>query len=317
MLHIVNGDATLARLRPAALPGDVLVWRDILVEGPVDAALLDIEGLAARRAPWLARRLGIPADGYVENARAQAQGLADALAHDEIVLWFEQDLFCAANLGHVAAWLRRSRGPGRLSLVFPAEPLGTTESATLAALFAARRPFTGDALAHAAAWWRAYASPDPRALDTVGAGPLAFLDVAGRLHRARFPSVRNGLGAVEAAALAALGDTPRALADVFRSAARDERMRGHGMTDLQLAGHLRALADGPVPLVTVAGEDLHAATVAVTAEGRAVRDGARDRLDAQALDWWLGGVHLDGRTVAWRWDEATAQLAGTRERRLR
>ncbi len=320
MLHIVNGDATVEKLGPAALPGEVLVWRDLLVEGPVDPAL-GVDAFAARRAPWLARRLGIAPDRYAEHARAQADGLAHAPAHDEITLWFEQDLFCVVNLGYLAAWLRRTRVGGRVSLVFPAEPLGTTDSAEFAALFSARRPFTGDAMAHAAAWWDAYASPDPRAFDAMATGPLPFLDVAARLHRTRFPSLRTGLGAVEAAALTVLEDAPRTVADVFRAASRDERMRGHGMGDVQFAGHLHALADGPVPLVTIEGApgdaDVHAQRVASTVAGRAVRDGARDRLDAQPLDWWLGGVHLDGREVAWRWDPGTARLVDTRERRLR
>jgi hypothetical protein len=54
---------------------------------------------------------------------------------------------------------------------------------------------------------------------------------------------------------------PRAFPDVFRTAARDERIRGHGMSDLQLAAHLNALADGPAPLVTITPDD------AVTAHG--------------------------------------------------
>src|SRR6187431_2194245 len=103
MLHIVNGDATLTRLAPAALPGDVLVWRDILVEGPVEPAV-EVDELAVRRAPWLARRLGIDHRDYVASGRTQAEGLALAQAQDEIVLWFEQDLFCVANLCHLAAW---------------------------------------------------------------------------------------------------------------------------------------------------------------------------------------------------------------------
>jgi hypothetical protein len=319
MLHIVNGDATVARLAPAALPGEILVWRDVLVEGPVEDPLA-VDAFAARRAPWLARRLGIAADRYAESARAQADGLAQAAAHGEIMLWFEQDLFCVVNLGYLAAWLHRTRCAGRVSLVFPAEPLGTTDSTTLAALFAARQPFTDDAIAHAAAWWEAFASPDPRAFDAGVRGPLPFLDAAAQLHRARFPSTRTGLGVVETAALAALEDTPRAFAEVFRAATQDERMRGHGMSDLQLAAYLRALADGPTPLVTIDAApdaDLHASLIASTAAGRAVRDGARDRLDAQALDWWLGGVHLEGREVAWRWDVATARLVDTRERRPR
>jgi hypothetical protein len=306
LLHIVNGDATAARLAPAALPGEVLVWRDILVEGPVEPGLA-IDALAAMRAPWLSRRLRIDGKAYAANGRAEADGLARAIEHDEIVLWFEQDLFCVANLCHLAAWLGRGRAPARVSLLFPPEPLGTTATAALSALFTARRPFTAEAVTQAAAWWQAYAGQDPRALEAIGPGPLPFLDTAARLHLARFPSIATGLGAVEAAALHALDDSPRALADVFLASTRDARIRAHGMTDLQLAAHLHALADGPTPLVHVAGD-----AVAITADGRAVRDGAGDRLDAQPLDWWLGGVPLRGRRVAWRWDETRARVVTIR-----
>ena len=303
MLHIVNGDATVARLTPAALPGDVLVWRDVLVEGPVERDR-PVDVLATLRAPWLSRRLGIPADEYVANGRAQAAGLAAAVTHDEIVLWFEQDLFCVANLAHLAAWLRAEAARGRVSLIFPAEPLGTTDAVTLATLFADRRPFTEDAIADAASWWDAYAAPDPGAFDRRPArGAVMFLDAAARLHLSRFPAVENGLGAVEASALAALDGGARPIAEVYREAVLDARMRRHGMSDLQFAAHLRALGDGPTPLVT-----LDDSTVAITPEGRAVRDGTRDRLDAQALDWWLGGARLAGHDSPWRWDARRGTL---------
>jgi len=302
MLHIVNGDATAGHL--TAVPGEVAVWRDILVEGPVDV-WLPAEALGRQRAPWLARRLGIAAGDYLTNAGAQAEALTRAMSHEEVVLWFEQDLFCVANLAYLGAWLAEARPDGRVSLVFPADPLGSTEARRLAALFAERRTFSDAAIAHAAAWWRAYAGPDPRALEMLAAGPgaLPFLDRAARVHLARFPSVRAGLGSVEAAALAALDEVPRAVSEVFHAATHDDRMRGHGMSDLQFAAHLHALADGPSPLVTITERD-----GAITPEGRAVRAGRRDRVDAQALDWWLGGVHLEGHHVRWRWDESRERL---------
>ena len=61
----------------------------------------------------------------------------------------------------------------------------------------------------------------------------------------------------------------RPFSDVFRDASGDERMRGHGMSDSQLAAYLRALTE-PTPLATIADT-----SILITAEGRAVRDGAR------------------------------------------
>ena len=311
MLHIVNGDATVARLTPAALPGDVLVWRDILVEGPVTPDV-DVEALASYRASWLERRLGIDAPEYLASGRAQADGLARALSHDELILWFEQDLFCVVNLCHLAAWLVRARPHARVSLVFPADPLGTTAPEVLAGLFAARAPFTEEAVAQAAAWWRAYAAADPTTGDVGGTDALPFLAAAWRLHLERFPSVESGLGAIEAAALGALDESSRPVAGVFREATRSERMRAHGLGDLQFVAYLRALANGGTPLVRMVGEggDVARMTVSITEAGRAARAGARDRLDAQPLDWWVGGVHLEGRRTPWRWDAARVRLVG-------
>jgi hypothetical protein len=318
MLHVVNGDATAARLAPAALPGDVLVWRDILVEGPVEAET-DIAVLAERRAPWLARRFGIAADRYVESGHAQAAGLARASGHEEIVLWFEQDLFCVANLGHLAAWLERARPAARVSLVFPPDPLGSMTAQALAARFAERPPFIARDVARAASWWRALCAPAPPSrVETAGDGALTFLARAWELHLARFPSTSTGLGVVEAAGMDAVGNGTRAFADVFRAASADGRIRGHGMSDLQLAASLHALADGPSPLVRIRaggraepglGEDrIRAWEISVTEAGQAVRDGRRDRMQAQALDWWLGGVRLEGQRTRFRWNERTERL---------
>ena len=41
MLHVVNGDATLALLKQSAVAGTFLVWRDMLMEGPVEVVLED------------------------------------------------------------------------------------------------------------------------------------------------------------------------------------------------------------------------------------------------------------------------------------
>jgi hypothetical protein len=309
MLHIVNGDATAARL-PSSLPGVVAVWRDILVEGPVDAR--DIDVLAERRAPWLEHRLGIVTSDYLACGREQARALASVHAHDELVLWFEQDVFCVANLAHLAAWLGRTRPSARVSLVFPAAPLGTMDAVALRGLFDARRPFADDARAHGEAWWSAYGAREPAADLVAVRGGLPFLDLAWRLHLTRFPSTITGLGAVESALLQTLDDHARSFTDVFRAVAADERIRHLGMSDLQLAAYAQALADGPVPLVRIDGD--HGLTtgalrsLAITMDGREVRAGRRDRLDLQTVDWWLGGVHLEGRRVPWRWDAVGDRL---------
>ena len=90
MLHLLNGDATSA-VFPSTLPDHRVVWRDIMVEGP---AVDD----GAARAAWLAPRLGRTRKTYAGGWREGRETLARAATDDEVVLWFEQDLFCAVNL---------------------------------------------------------------------------------------------------------------------------------------------------------------------------------------------------------------------------
>lgn len=47
----------------------------------------------------------------------------------------------------------------------------------------------------------------------------------------------------------------------------------------------------------------------LTAAGRRVLDGYEDHVGLNGVDRWIGGVHLTGRAVRWRWDEGTESIA--------
>jgi hypothetical protein len=293
MLHLLNGDATLA-VFPATLPGHRAVWREIMVEGP---ALDD----GAARAAWLARRLGVIPDEYERGWREGLAALARAGADDEVILWFEQDLFCAVNL-----WFVITRLPATTPvwLVFPPlsdmfAGLGSLASSEFAGLFERRRRLDGDARADAEALWRAYAASDPSALARSPAA-LAFADEAVRLHLGRFPSTAQGVDEIEAATLHALVSGPRAFADLFRAVTHAPPHRRHGMGDVQYAAALRDLQ--PLIAIDGAAAPFTGWRVALTSEGLAVLEGRLDGLAPRALDRWLGGVHLRRGAPDWRWD---------------
>ena len=67
-----------------------------------------------------------------------------------------------------------------------------------------------------------------------------------------------------------------------------------------------------VPLLSVdAGVvDRHAA-VLVTDAGRRVLEGAEDHVTLNGIDRWIGGVHLIGREVPWRWDEGVEAVVAS------
>jgi len=51
--------------------------------------------------------------------------------------------------------------------------------------------------------------------------------------------------------------------------------------------------------------------VALTEAGRRVLDGAADHVELNGVDRWIGGVHLLGREVSWRWDDGVEAIVGS------
>jgi hypothetical protein len=299
VLHVLNGDATATVFAEAGVAGERLVWRDILVEGPVTLPL-------SARAAHLAQALEIAADAYVQGVEAQTARLAAARDHDEIVLWFEQDLFCAVTLWSLLAWLVTHSPAARLSLVYPAlddgvKGLGATSPSRLAALFAGRLPVSESARALGARAWSAYAAPDPLACAQLAeqeSSTLPFVSGAMRCHLGRFPSVATGLNEVEATTLAVLRDRPHRFGELFDAVSAHPSVRRHGMGDTQFLACVRGLG----PLLSTAGGDVMESGLSLSHLGSAVAAGEVDWLTVHAIDTWLGGVHLRRGAPLWRWD---------------
>ena len=66
--------------------------------------------------------------------------------------------------------------------------------------------------------------------------------------------------------------------------------------DSSFYAELRALANCATPVLSVEAD-----VAAITDAGRDVLGGARDFVELNGIDRWLGGVHLTPENV-WRWD---------------
>jgi hypothetical protein len=305
MLHVTNGDAAADAIRATGVPGEVLPWRDVLHEGPVPAGL-PLRELSLVRAGFIAS-LGW---GEVDEARRGFEERDAALARsadeDEVVLWFEHDLYDQLQLIQLLAWFAAHPRP-RLMLINPAQYLGPSTPDQLRALFAPRMPVTSAHLSAARAAWEAFRAPDPRAMEAIPAAELASLPhlaSALRRHLQQFPGTRDGLSRSERQALEVLAEGPRTAGELF-VASHHDREDPIWLGDSTFYSHLEALG----PLVAVDdGTEFRHRTVTITDLGREVLAGRADRVAAIGIDRWLGGVHLHGRAVPWRWDEASARV---------
>jgi Domain of unknown function (DUF1835) len=303
MLHITNGDATVPELR-RAVEGEVIVWRDVLHEGPVP----DVPDAELRRvrARFLARE---DADdiGTLAEFESRDRALGE---HGEFTLWFEADLYDQLQLIQILSMLRVP--PERVTLVCVGEHVGIARFGGLGELTAEQlaalpaTPLTAAAFGYAAAAWKALRAPDPcglRAIVTARSAELRFVGEAfDRLGR-EYPSTRDGLSLTERRLLAAVQEGAETPAEAFiRGAARETRPF---LGDTWALDRLRRLADGPAPL-------LAADPLRLTDAGRRVLAGEADHVATCGIDRWIGGVHLHGRDVPWRWDEGTESVSPAR-----
>ena len=321
MLHVTNGDSMIPSLRDAGMGGDVLPWRDALHDGPVPADLSE-DDLDEVRARFIAER------GWTtyEEARAgytdREVRLTRALDEDEIVLWFEHDLYDQLQLIQILAWFAaREASAARLSMIcidsFPGVErfigLGQLKGAKLATLFPGRRPVTPAQIELGERAWSAFRSPAPTPIQELIRGDtsaLPFLGAALRRHLEQFPSTSNGLSRSEQEILDVVSAGVRRMDHIFLGTQDLEEAPFLG--DDGLWYYLSELASGREPLLrstgpfpigipTNAAERAH--EVDLTEAGHAVRRRESDWIALRGgIDRWLGGVHLEGTEAAWRWD---------------
>ncbi|HXD33447.1 MAG TPA: hypothetical protein VN643_20155 [Pyrinomonadaceae bacterium] len=326
MLNIHNGDSTAGTARNAPIPGAHLAFREALVAGPTPANLEKGEWRKLRAA-----HLSSAYGGSWEEAQRDLERLEAALAsshlHDEVVLWFEHDLFCQINLLYLLDWFAaRDVGKTKLSLIFigefPGRPdfrgLGELEPMELASLFDSRHEITEAEMQLATAAWKAYCSPDPTALEEFlkrDTAAMPFLKPALLSHLARFPSVRNGLGRVEECSLTIVNEGHKRFGDLFRCFIDKAGVYGFGDSQVYLS--LQQLSNVRAPLLRNGGSSLgkgaldhervKGAAYEITDRGRAVLKGDADFVKLNGIDIWLGGVHLTNDHL-WRWDDDANKL---------
>ena len=148
ILHITSGDIAGGNLAKAGLPGEILVWHDILYDGPRQPGWPG-EDILRARALFLEEFTagGLDRDGILKILHHQYQRLTEAASYDRVVLWFDACLFDQSMLAHILTCLSH-KGILKIELLcvdaFPGiEPfhgLGQLQPEQLGSLYQSRRP---------------------------------------------------------------------------------------------------------------------------------------------------------------------------------
>jgi len=311
MIHFHNGDVAASLARRAGVPGRHIPFRESLVGGPVPANL-PMHDWVEERARFLSEHHGENLLRVRNELLEQELALDRAREEEEVVLWFEHDLFCLVHLLYLLSRLAKSR---RISLIWCSQPLGTQSEEELFNLFQSRAAVLPAMSSAASLAWGAYTSDDPtslnRFLDT-GVTDFPFLRDGLLLHASRFPSTRNGLGEVERRALEGIDAGATDFVSLFTRF--DQNPPRFGFGDGEFLRHLKHLASVAVPVITITGEEKAnppKALFSITPAGRNVVDGTVDFIEIDHVDFWLGGAQLT-RERMWRWNADLRQIVPSR-----
>lgn len=303
-LHVTNGDGALYLLKKAGILGSHLAWRDALNDGPVPAGL-SLEETSSVRANYLALRgFANPIRLIYDFARRDAQ-LRAAGDFEEVVLWFEHDLYDQLQMLQILTTLEElDLEPGRTAVVQTDHYLASMTVDEILPLLPKRRTATAAIFRSARRSWERFTSPSPADLyaaageDAIG---LPFLRPALQRLCEEYPWTRDGLSRTQRHALYAVAQGPAREDELFARA--QSREEAFFLGKRAFSKVLEDLRGGDGALI----EEEEEGVLVPTALGRRVIAGDADWLDEHAIDRWIGGVHLVPEHVT-RWDEDAARF---------
>jgi hypothetical protein len=312
MIHILAGYAAFDERIPDHR--NCIRWQDDLTAGPVPATET-LEKLTAVRetfwrdafALWRMRDRDVVAfDPPLAGRDEQLRRLSDS---GESVMWFgpnRREMLMVSVLLHFL-----DAPPAAVRC--PQWNIMTYNPDQLVGFFDARAPVTPEFVSAAAELWRAYTSPD-----SAGLAALARVDDAGfeavlASVSAEYPAVHNGLSETEENLLRNSGEGRRALYVIGKTMADTEDMP----SDVPMISRLWEFLTAEAPLLEAPGQSLadvdcwdafRKLVVRPTALGTRLLDGEADYVELCGVDRWIGGVHLQGHAVPWRFDRVPRRL---------
>ena len=207
MLHITNGDSLTEKMGRLHLSGEVVIWREMLCEGQTIQEIGSDEFIKTRQL-FLEKFYQIQPIDYEVKFVSQLKKLAQAKDYDEIILWFEFDLFCHINMVAAISYLFQQEIDKPIYLVCSKRLKGEKELQGLSQLtdkellnhFNHRILLNKEDLELAELVWKLYCGSNPLRLkpEIKKNSNFEYLSSCLRAHIERFPNIKSGLNSLEA-----------------------------------------------------------------------------------------------------------------------
>lgn len=243
-LHITNGDNFTEKLKTLNLKGDIVTWREMLCEGKTETNV-GSESFWKTRFDFLHKNYKISKAWFIEKTLKEYRTLCNHKQQEQIVLWFEYDLFCQINMLAVLSWLKAYRKYAEISLVCSGKQVGSDKLSglneltdeQLLNLYENRKTLNQDDIEYADYVWQLYCSDNPIRLENLsdyGQFQFDYLGGALQAHLKRFPTIKNGLNEVENNVLKlSLKQRPKSKTELMSTVLDNQGLYGFGDTQYE------------------------------------------------------------------------------------
>lgn len=204
LLHITNGDALTQVLKDLNIEGEMLVWHEMLCEGPT-LEFIYSEAFLEKRKAFFDQTYDIEID---ENrVITELEKLNNSNNYSQIVLWFEYDLFCHINMIAAINLLQQKKidlpiylvCSGRINGEKDLKGLAELSSKQLLKHYNNKTLLTPEDIDLAITIWGIYCGIDHNLLKPYIVKPSSFKYLSNCLkaHLERFPDSKTGLNILE------------------------------------------------------------------------------------------------------------------------
>lgn len=237
--HILNGDALTHSFHQANIPGEIIVFREALIDGDLSGSSL--QDFWKNRA----EHHGATTSGYYDKVVTELEKITNASGNSEFNLWFEYDLFCQVNMWFVISIIDSLPIEKKVFAVHTSHldktskefwnGFGQANSDDLNVCFANRTAFTDEDLELGQALWTAFKNHDFKGMEVLSrhqSRAFPYLQPVVKAQIDRFPA-DGAQGRPENVIENILKDGTTDFSEVFREFWNRESIYGFGDTQLK------------------------------------------------------------------------------------
>ncbi|WP_457609595.1 DUF1835 domain-containing protein [Lutibacter sp.] len=207
IIHILNNDAIAQILEKSEIKGDIIVWREMLCEGALHKNVGSDE-FWKKRYTYFKNQFNVESIEYYDTTIREIKKVEDLSNYNEVVLWFECNLFQQINLLALCTFLVNNyvKKTNYFLVYFekengnePEQPFTNLSTIDLKTIFENKTTLSKTSLLFAKESWKIYVENDIDKLkkfDFNKNSKFKCLQKSINQHLLRFPS-EKGLNQIE------------------------------------------------------------------------------------------------------------------------